>query len=211
MVLSSAMGAYATTPGPVQTAPQDLSQTQLAQVRKVLTDGGLPAAAVEAVMADRTQVAQIPVASSGEETHGAEAVPSGSGFAAPATMGSVCTGYGAWVQRKQYVRNVYNGILAWAALRTDFCYNNSRVTYTNSTRTHGVTALGSPTLNWNGWDDLSEGWYLYNGRTYGGVKSTTQGNFNECIVKYGCFTTDTLTMRTYAHYDGTSSASGSSY
>lgn len=209
LVAGSALGASATTPGPVQTPPADLNQTQLAQVRKVLTDHGLPAAAVKAVMADKKQVEQVPVSASSEETHGGGS--SAPGFAAPSTLGSGCSGYSGWVQRRQNVRNVYNAVLAWAQLRTDFCYNKTRVTYANSVKTHGTSAIGGVSMVWAGWDEFSEGWYIYNGHSNGGVKSVVQGNFNECVLKYGCFTSDTLTMRTYAHYDGTWYTSGSSY
>lgn len=138
--------------------------------------------------------------------------PAASGSKTPAyateAIGSECSGRSGWVQRNQYYNNVWGHRLLTTTLKTTFCYNGSRVTYANSSQTWSRTALGSGAgwrvSSWN----FSEGWYAYNGRTNGGVKSVSQANLDACILKIGCHTDGTAVMRTYAHYNGTWSTSG---
>lgn len=195
LVAGSAVGASA----------KQQDSPAVAKVRQVLTGMDLSSQQINQIVADPTLVAEVPVSESYEETSGS--APARSALTVPSAVGSNCSGSSGWVQRTQYRNNAYGAHQAWVTLRTDWCWNGRTVTYANSTKSHGTGTFGV-LFRWKEWSEFSEGWYAYNNHTNGGVKTVAQGHWEYCL-KY-CADFD-MVARTYAHYDGTWTASGHNY
>ncbi len=81
--------------------------------------------------------------------------------------------------------------LAWFTMNTYFCWNGRIVTY-HSTNIQGqATGPGSATgWAYQGTIASGTGWYCYvaNGSTVNcsGNEEYAQGNFTDCVLKYGC-------------------------
>jgi hypothetical protein len=186
--------------------PSDLTPQQWAQVYDALLAQGVDAATAELVASDTTLAASVPVSSTFEE--GAIKKSVASPDVSPMAIGT-CSGFGKSFERIQRMKNIYGVTLLSIKVRTDFSYNNKRVTCASSSKSihvDSVAALGG--WYFDKWTNEYEGWYTYNGVVNGGVKTEEQGYFRQCILKVGCIGSATLTARTYAHYNGTWSTGG---
>ena len=196
---------------PVQAAPRPtarLTAAQAATIRHSLAGRGVGGAAIDDILSDYSRALQVPTSSGVETTDGVVTGVRGMAVV-PALLGD-CSGPMRWVARTQYENNIIGNHLAAITLRTNWCYNGSRVTYSYSSRSQYVYALGMATVSWQGWADFSEGWYSYNGRTGGGVMTSTQGQFGSCAFRVGCLGSVYPSITLYVHYDGTYTSTGSS-
>lgn len=211
--------------GPAQSANAvTMTADEEATVYNALIDQGVDATTAEQVASDPDQAQYVAV--SGGYEQGGDGLqwvePASSNSGAVISNGTAtsnggvtiealgtCSGYSGYVYRNQSAYNVWGWLLVRITLRTDFCYNYSRVTYAHSTRTAYVSqyaAVGG--WYFDKWTAFSEAWYTYNYHYYGGVKTETQGYFRMCTLKLGCVSSEFLTARTYAHYNGTWSTGG---
>lgn len=196
---------------PANASTSTLTDHQQATVKAALVERGVDASTAQQVAADPVLALAVPVSESYETTAGTpkEVKSTPGGGITIDNIGSTCSGYSNWVQRTQVINNIYGQLLLRVILRTDFCYNYSIVTYAHSSRSQYVSTIAAAGgwyfSSWTGW---SEGYYIYNNHTNGGVKTFTEGYFQECVLKIGCIGSASIGARTYAHYDGTYSASG---
>lgn len=202
-----AAGLLAAGSAQASAAPSEDWSPEQQTVYATLVDSGVDDATATEIVTDPDRLAAVPVASGDDTTSGTN--PAGAKGGSEAKIGS-CSGKSNWAEREQWMRNVWGTKLLKIRLRTDFYYNGtSKVTCAYSSKTHTI----HPTASAGGWywdgSDFSEGYYTYNGKSLGGVKSEYSGYFRQCIAyKVGCFGQQTLIARTYVHYNGTWSTSG---
>jgi hypothetical protein len=81
--------------------------------------------------------------------------------------------------------------LAWFKMDTYFCWNGKIVTY-HSTSQNGQATGPGQAIGWSysGTVDGSVGWYCYvagySSTNCSGNEEYAEGNFSQCVLKYGC-------------------------
>ncbi|MBT9254444.1 hypothetical protein KMZ32_01890 [Phycicoccus sp. MAQZ13P-2] len=206
-----AVAALGLLAGPVASAQGAEPRTPVQQkAYAALVAKGVDGAKAAAAVKDPAVVAATPVEFGGDSSSGVNPTTTTTKDGAGTQRIGTCSGKSTWVQRNQWIKNVYGTKLMEVVVRTTFYYNGSRVTCASSTNNKYVATLAAA----GGWawvdKEFSEGFYTYNGRSLGGVKTEASHNFQQCVVKVGCFNAATITARTYGHYDGSSSNSGHS-
>ncbi len=86
---------------------------------------------------------------------------------------------------------------------TYWCWNGSIVTTHTTWERGSVTATGSATgWSYNGVKESSFNCYYANSRTCSGNHETSEGNFQACIIKIGCYSSWYPYINEYETYNG---------
>lgn len=201
--------------GTAQAIDRDHAPTpaQREAVVRALIDRGADRSTAMAVADDVKAAAQVPIATE-VQTAGdvpptwRQGVPPADGpESIQAAVGS-CAGTSSWAAVTVYELNNFNVRMASIRLQVNWCYKGGRVTYAAPDRRYTVYGAALGTWYWQGWSDFNQYLYTSGGHVNGGAMTNTQGHFDICVLKYGCFDNADPYAEVRTYWNGTWLGSG---